>query len=975
MRPGQLDGVLRHVRSLAALPQTGELSDRELLGRFVAHHDQAAFAAIVERHGPLVLSVCRRVLRREHPAEDACQSTFLVLARKAGTIRKREALGNWLYGVALRVARKLDADARRRSAQEVTEADAPLPDAAGEITWREGLAVLDEELNRLPATYRSALILCYLEGRTQEEAARELGCGPRALCGRLARARESLRRRLVRRGVTLSAALLGALLVSTHAAAALPPALAIRTVRAGVALLSGQALARVAPAAVAALTEEALTAMFVTRAKTVTALALAVGLLTAGAGALAVTLWGEKETPAAGGASAPAPARAADKAADAGPPAAADKKSAAVADDKDSKNEQTIRCVVRDTAGQAITDARVYWTIATTVSPVTSPKALPMAQKGFIKKVVAEGKTDAEGGCELRARLTGDDLDYMSLAAVAPGYGLSGKTHLELSGKGAADQAPLTITLRPEVKIKGRLLTPAGDPAPGVRVRLNSIGFDGGDGVAIDLMASWKIKDSDLPYWPGATTDAEGRFTLDGFSGDADASLTLIHDDFELQDLLLSSKAQAGDGKRLKPEFTHTLAPGRTLQGVVTAADTGKALPGVFLDIQADSPNGLFFGEARTDEQGRYRMPGPAGLSNYQVGGYPPADSGYLALRGGHGGGWPAGATSIAVNFALPRGRLFRGRVLEADTMTPLAGVSITYEPHRDNQLFWDKPYDLVSPVLTDKEGRFTITGLEGEGFVLAEGPSVDYVRTMLPWRKGLMRGDRYLHGYAKVTVPKEGEPAPAEITLRKGVTLEARVLRPDGSPAPSVMAYCRGMDPLSMHSYRWDYGVPFDKGLFRMPGCDPDRTYRVFFLQPELHLGAAVDLKPGAKAAEVRLEPTAGVRGKLVYPDGSAAKDGWAAVRLATTKDAGKLDPNAPGLDGFDYGDRTMGFDMLRGSASPPKPNDGDSFLVEDLIPGAQLYIESSAGGLVVRRPVVLKPGEVKDLGALQLPKAGEKP
>jgi RNA polymerase sigma factor (sigma-70 family) len=969
MRNGQLDNVLRHIRSTAAARQVRELPDRELLERFVADHDEVAFTALVERHGGLVLGVCRRILRNEHDAEDACQATFLVLTRKAGTIRKGDSLASWLYGVAGRIARKLQAEAQRRSSDDVLAAEVAGPDTTGEITWREGLAVLDEELRRLPGSYRSALVLCYLEGRRQDEAARELGCSLGVLCGRLVRARECLRKRMVRRGVALPAALVGTALVSTYAGAALPPALAVRTVIAAAALLSGQALAHLVPTRIATLTEGVLTTMFVSRVKILVALLLlSATLLVAGTGALRATAQGEKHLLPANEVVPAAVTLAADA-----------KESDRAAENKRSPGEPTVPCVVRDRAGKPIAGARVYLTSVTTVAAVTSIKALPRAQWGYIKKVVAEGKTDAEGRCELRGRLTGLEVpDSMSLAAVAPGYGLSGKTRIDLPAKGAANQAPIAITLRPEVKIKGQLLTPAGAPAQGVRVRLNSIAFDGGDGVAVDISDSWKIKDSDLPYWPTAVvTNAQGRFTLDGFSEDADASLTLTHDDFELQDILVSTKAKGSDGaRRLKPEFKHALAPGRTLRGVVTAADTGKPLPGVFLDIQADAPNGLFFGEARTDEQGRYQMPGPAGLSNYQVGAYPPPDSGYLALRGGRGGKWPAGAQLIEVSFVLPRGRLIRGTVFDGDTKKPLAGVSIVYEPHKDNQRFWNKPYDLVSPVLTDKEGRFTITGLTGKGFLLAEGPSVEYVRTMLPWREGLLRGDRYLHGYAKVNVPETEEPAAAELTLRKGVTLEARVLRPDGSPVSRVMAYSRGMDPLSMHAYRWDYGVPVEKGLFRMSGCDADRAYRVFFIQPELHLGAVVELRAGAKPAEVRLEPTASVRGRLVHSDGSSAKAGWAAARLATTKDDGKLDPKSPGLEAFDWADRTMGFDMLiQGFAGPPKPNDGDRFLVEDLIPSAQLYIEASAGGLVVRRPVILKPGEVKDLGTLKLLKPGEKP
>jgi RNA polymerase sigma factor (sigma-70 family) len=949
---------------MVATPQTSGLPDRELLERFVSRHDEVAFTAIVQRHGGLVLGVCRRILQNEHDAEDAFQATFLVFTRKAGTIRKGDALASWLYGVAGRIARKLQADAKRRSSDDVSAAEVAGPDMTAEITWREGLAVLYEELSRLPASYRSALVLCYLEGRRQDEAAQELGCSLGVLCGRLARARDCLRKRMVRRGVVLPVTLAGSVLLSTHAGAALPPALAVRTIRAAAALLRGQALARVVPAKIATLTEGALTIMIVSRVKTVAVLLLlSAGLVVAGAGALQSVGRDEKETP-------PADQR--------GPGVQGAKESDRTADAKRSPDEQTVRCVVRDKAGKPIAGARVYWTNATTVAPVTSIKALPRAQWGLIKKVIAEGKTDAKGRCDLRGRLTGQESrDMMAVAAVAPGYGLSGKTRIDFSGKGAAEQAPLSITLRPEVKIKGQLLAPAGAPAQGVRVRLKRIDFDGGDGVAVDVSDSWKIKDSDLPYWPSAAvTDAQGRFTLHGFSEDADASLTLIHDEFEFQDVLVSTKGKGSDdGKRLKPEFTHTLAPGRTVRGVVTAADTGKPLPGVFLDIQAGALN-AFFAEARTDEHGRYRMPGPSGLRDYQVGAYPPPDSGYLALRGGRGGEWPAGAKFIEVNFQLPRGRLIRGTVLDADTKKPLAGVGIVYEFHRDNQRVWDKPYDLFSPALTDQEGRFTITGLVGQGFLLAEGPSVDYVRTMLPWREGLARGDRYLHGYAKVNVPEKGGPAALEITLRKGVTLEARVLQPDGTLVPWIMAYCRGMGPLSVHSFRWDYGVRFEKGFFRMSGCDAGRSYRVVFFQPELHLAAAVDLKPHAKSAEVRLEPTASVRGKLAHADGSPAKGGWATARLATTKE-GKLDPKGRGLDEqIDWGDRTMGYDMLiQGFAGPPKPNDGDRFLMENLIPGTQLYIEASASGLVVRRPVMLKPGEVKDLGTLKLPKTRENP
>src|SRR5262245_23718950 len=160
------DTVLRHVRRLAARPAS-VLDDRQLLERFTAGRDEAAFAELVRRHGPMVLGVCRRVLHNSHDADDAFQATFLVLVRKAGSISKGESVGGWLQRVAHNVALKSreQASARRRREQR-PEGHSPA-DALAEVTGRELLAVLDEELARLPQRYRAALVLCYLEGKTR----------------------------------------------------------------------------------------------------------------------------------------------------------------------------------------------------------------------------------------------------------------------------------------------------------------------------------------------------------------------------------------------------------------------------------------------------------------------------------------------------------------------------------------------------------------------------------------------------------------------------------------------------------------------------------------------------------------------------------------------------------------------------------------------------------------------------------------
>jgi RNA polymerase sigma factor (sigma-70 family) len=172
------------------------LGDRQLLERFVNLQDSAAFGALVQRHGPMVLGVCRRVLRDAHAAEDACQAVFLVLLRRAASIARPELLSGWLYGVAMRVAGKARAGTVRRRAHEKRATSPAVPDPVVEAARRDLRSVLTAEIERLPEKYRDPLILCYWEGKTNDEAARQLGCPPGSMSYRLARGREMLRERL-----------------------------------------------------------------------------------------------------------------------------------------------------------------------------------------------------------------------------------------------------------------------------------------------------------------------------------------------------------------------------------------------------------------------------------------------------------------------------------------------------------------------------------------------------------------------------------------------------------------------------------------------------------------------------------------------------------------------------------------------------------------------------------------------------------
>jgi RNA polymerase sigma factor (sigma-70 family) len=233
MANGRALGGLGHEGASLVGGASGACTDAELLGRYLDGQDPEAFEAMLARHGPRVLRVCRQVLGRSADAEDAFQSTFLLLARKAGSIRRRESLGHWLHGVAHRVAVRSRANARRREARERVlpiRPDGPPPGAETDLD--ELRQALHEEIDRLPERLRRPILLCYLEGRTTADAARLVGCPASTLKERLSTGREQLRRRLSRRGLTLTALLLMLLLMPGRTPAdEVPPRLLAEALR------------------------------------------------------------------------------------------------------------------------------------------------------------------------------------------------------------------------------------------------------------------------------------------------------------------------------------------------------------------------------------------------------------------------------------------------------------------------------------------------------------------------------------------------------------------------------------------------------------------------------------------------------------------------------------------------------------------------------------------------------------------------
>jgi cobalt-zinc-cadmium efflux system membrane fusion protein len=284
MPSSQANPVLQYIRKVAAEKSLLDLADPELLDQFITQRDETAFAALVRRHGPMVLGLCLRILHNEQDAEDAFQSTFLVFSRQAASLRPHKSLVGWLYSVAYRTAQKARLDAARRRKYEGGTTVAEVADPLAQITVREVHEILDRELTRLPVKFRVPLVLCYLEGLTRDEAAQRLDWPVSLLKSRLEQARERLRVRLTSQGLSLAGIFVASVFHEGTASAAVPPALLVSTVKAGTAVAGGGTAALLVPPSVAALTERVMKAMFMTKLKTATLGLLVLSLLSLGMG-------------------------------------------------------------------------------------------------------------------------------------------------------------------------------------------------------------------------------------------------------------------------------------------------------------------------------------------------------------------------------------------------------------------------------------------------------------------------------------------------------------------------------------------------------------------------------------------------------------------------------------------------------------------------------------------------------------------
>ena len=416
------------------------------------------------------------------------------------------------------------------------------------------------------------------------------------------------------------------------------------------------------------------------------------------------------------------------------------------------------------------------------------------------------------------------------------------------------------------------------------------------------------------------------------------AHLHFRHPDFADDDLFVSTGLPVSDWLRevkpVEPKFTHTLEPARPVAGVVTDKETGKPLPGVHVEMSPMLQNrygGNVMVPARTDARGRYRAAGAVG-DNYVVTAYPDPGSGFIPIEKRHQG-WPAGAKVLEVNLALSKGRVLRGRVIEAGSGRPVAGASVMYQPGPGNPHNLDG-YQFDNPVWTDGDGHFAVTALPGAGLLAVEAPTPDFISvSSTEHGTGGSLGSGP-HGFARVDVSAEKDKDPPEtrITLRKGVTLETRVVGPDGAPLDMVTVCCVERSAGPVGSPR---PVP-QEGRFRLVGADPERTYRAFFLEAKRRLGAVADLKFDPKGpAVVQLQPTATAKGIMVDPKGRPLEGTQNLLWMVLTTEQRELKVEEFFLQD---GTHAIMYDMF--NMEPLVQTNRAEFNFDKLIPGVRYYV-----------------------------------
>jgi RNA polymerase sigma factor (sigma-70 family) len=948
----QLQAAVEQIRRLAAPELARQRTDQQLLHDFRTHRDETAFAALVQRHASMVLRVCRHVLHHAQDAEDAFQATFLVLARNSTTIRKKTALASWLHGVAYRTAMRARRDFARRRFHERRAVPMTRTEPAWELALRELQSVVDRETQRLPEKYRAPFVLCCLESKSKNEAASQLGWKVGTVSSRLAQARKLLQTRLSRRGVSLSAVLGAAALGSDAANAGVPRLLIDGTVKAAVQYATGKAVASgLISAEVATLVKAVGKSMLITKIKSAVIVMLAIGIIATGGTLTHQVLAQPKDSELAQ--AQPTPETKSNP--------QTGHESRTVSNQEDDHGTIVITGQVLDPADKPIALARVG----------------VLAQGPLVA-----GEERMKGGPWLGLETTNDSGHFRltlhkpfpkcwnrpAVMAAAPGFGFVWRTLDPDAG-----ETGVVIRLHRERILRGRVLDAQGQPAAGAQIEAAYVSTQSGDSGLYPCSPPG-------PTWPApTTTDSQGRFVLRGLGRDQHVMLDVKHGQSSPQ--VVRVKPNTKDGEELRVSLT----PSRKLSGRVVYGDTGKPVPRARLTISGmgqdtDSP---LPSDVRADADGHFEARTYAAESYWIYAFAPPGES-YVGRSLEFS--WPEGVVRDSLNIALMPGALVRGIVKDARTGQPVAGALVGWWPEED--IRHGRPGVLTqryTNVPSRPDGTFQVGVLPGPGLLMVHGPTPDYIHrelfhdrirgTLSKQPIGAEHESRlYPDGWVRLDVKPGSVTEGVHVTLSRGVTVEGRLVGPQGQTVKRARMLCQ-LNVLPSH-VRAGY-VELYGGRFRLQGCDPSRTYPVLFQDAENDWGAAVTLlgkQAGGEPVTVRLGQCGSTKGRLVDTRGNPVKDFpsppdlvWLEVILIPEKSAPSASGKATRAEGviLSYLDRRR-YGNIR--------SDRDGlFTIPALIPGATYRISSGmqpvgSNRMSFEKEFTVESGKMLDLSDLPI-------
>jgi RNA polymerase sigma factor (sigma-70 family) len=912
-----LGGVVRRVAERLTADSYRDLTDRELLERFVQQHDESAFEALVRRHQRCVYAALNKVLSDPADMEDAFQATFLVLVRKASSVRWQEGLGTWLYAVAHRVAvHARSTTLVRLRHEEQAASQARTTAAAAELTCREACDAVHEELERLPERLRLPLLLCYLEGKSRDEAAGQLGVSVGTVKGRLERGRNLLRQRLRRRGVPLTAGLL--VLLAHSAARASSPGL----VQATVAAVSGPS------ARVAALARGVTASMILNKVKLMLGLLVLVGLL----GALGSRLVGR----------APSAAAQAEKT----PPA-----KPAVEDKEDPGDVVSGRVV--DESGKPIAGAKLS---------LFSGKGKPRQAGETGKDGRFRVKLGKDTKAKLIARVSGRGLDWIDL-----GSGGRGEVILRLDRD---------VAIQGRVRdLEGRAVVGARVTVTDVS-KSNTGNLDAYMDAWKNVNRGVSIPD--LPWLPPAalgvstatTTGKDGRFRLEGFGRERLVEVVIQGAAIERRKLWAVTRPGLKKmGSFHGPTIELLVGPGKEMVGTVKEKGTGRPIAGAEVTCQTD--------RVRTDEQGRFRFEGLKKEPRYLgwVSG-PGFFTQRLDVKDTPGR--DAVRADVEIQRGTYVSGQLRDR---ATGKPVSGVVRYYVKPDNPNVKKYALFLHSMGWGLAGSDGKFRVLAIPGPGFLAVQADQNRYTRATVPdWKGEPLAAVPYpvmpYNYHAIVSIePDEKKPASLKygVEVDSGLSKSGSVVDADGKPLAGVVVFgltaipdpARGTIPRPSR-----FGPPPPSRLktasFTAVGLNPKEPRHLVFLHPEKKLGKVLLIRGDEKGPLlVKLEALGAVSGRVLTENGKPAV-GLVVISTLPTRFAYYRDYPIELLT-------TQRFAKRRGSSihwlpEPVKTDAEGKFRLAGLLPGLKYRVmvrDAAAGG--INKEIVVEAGKTKDLGEIK--------